>query len=58
MKYKVVFTKRNRVHVEVDAMSKEDAYWKATSIVEDGVPNKDYDMTILGPTNLKVKELV
>lgn len=58
MKYKVVFTKRNRIHVEVDALSEEDAYWKATSIVEDGVPNKDYDMTILGPTNLKVKELV
>jgi hypothetical protein len=53
-----VFTKRNRIYVEVDAISKEDAYWKATSIVEDGVPNKDYDMTILGPTNLKVKELV
>lgn len=57
MKYKVIFTKRNRIYTEVDADSQEDAYWKATSVVEQGVMGKDYDMTILGPTNLKVKEL-
>lgn len=57
MKYKVIFTKRNRIYTEVEATSQEDAYWKATSVTEEGVMGKDYDMTILGPTNLKVKEI-
>jgi len=57
MKYKVTFTKRNRIYTEVDADSEENAYWKATSLMEEGVMGRDYDMTILGPTNVRIKEL-
>jgi hypothetical protein len=57
MKYKVIYTKRNRVYTEVDADSKENAYWKATSVTNEGTMGKDYNMTILGPTNVKIKKL-
>jgi hypothetical protein len=57
MKYKVTFTKRNRIYTEVEADSDEEAYWKATSIVENGVMHQDYDMAILGPSNVNVKEI-
>lgn len=57
MRYKVTFIRRNRVSTEVDATSPENAYWKATSKVEKGKMHQDYDMFILGPTNVRVKEL-
>ena len=57
MKYKVTFTKRNRIYTEVDADSEENAYWKATSLMEEGVMGRDYGMAILGPTNVRIKEL-
>lgn len=57
MKYKVTFIRRNRISTEVDAVNKEDAYWKASAVVTNGAIHKDFDVAILGPTNLKIKEI-
>jgi len=57
MKYKVNLTQRNRVHTEVEADSKKDAYWKVMDMLKMPEQGEGYDVSIIGPSDVKIKEM-
>lgn len=57
MKYKVSLTQRTRIHTEIDADSEENAYWKVMDLLEIPEHNEGYDVSILGPSNVKIEEI-
>ena len=57
MKYKVNLTQRNRVHTEVEADSKKDAYWKVMDMLKTPDQGEGYDVAIIGPSDVKIKEI-
>lgn len=57
MKYKVRLTQRSRIHSEIDADSKESAYWKVMDLLKMPEQGEGYDVSILGPSNVKIKEM-
>ena len=57
MKYKVHLTQRNRVSTEVEADSKKDAYWKVMDMLEVPEQGEGYDIRIIGPSDVKIKEM-
>ena len=58
MKYQVRLTQRSRIHAEVDADSEESAYWKVMDLLKMPEQGEGYDVSIIGPSNVKIKELV
>lgn len=58
MKYKVRLTQRSRIYAEVDADSKESAYWKVMDLLKIPEQGEGYDVSIIGPSNVKIEELV
>jgi len=57
MKYKVNLTQRNRISTEVDADSKESAYWKVMDMLKVPEQGEGYDLYIVGPSDVKIKEM-
>jgi hypothetical protein len=57
MKYKVSLTQRTRIYTEMDADSKENAYWKVMDLLKIPEHGESYDVSILGPSNVKIKEM-
>ena len=53
--YKVTLIQRNRIYAEVEAPSKDDAYWKVLDLIEDPKPTENYGIGMLGPSNVKIK---
>lgn len=57
MKYKVNLTQRNHVSTEVEADSKKDAYWKVMDMLKVPEQGEGYDVYIVGPSDVKIKEM-
>ena len=57
MKYEVSYIKRTRIMTEVEADSKQDAFYKVDYMAHTDHSSSDYDSAILGPTKVKVKEV-
>ena len=57
MKYKVSLIQRNIISTEVNADSKESAYWKVMDMIKLPEPSEGYDLRYIGPTDVKVKEM-
>lgn len=57
MKYKVNLTQRNLVSTEVEAESKESAYNKVMDMLKTPEQGEGYDVYIVGPSDIKIKEM-
>jgi len=53
----VNLTQRNRVSTEVEADSKESAYWKVMDMLKVPEQGEGYDVYIVGPSDVKIKEM-